>query len=245
MASGGPDPRPKPDKGRRRAFEHPEEAGKGNKPRQAVEVPGCIYSTKPSSSKASKPWSSFASSLKSPRTHTIHAVPHQVHPQDPKDGATGSGGLEDPRDLGGLTMEGHRELQLRSVDGGTAAWRFLFGAFMVEALQWGWCKPVQTCLSPLQKLTPSYRICPKLWCLPELLLRARAFQRKQRHCYRGNIIHRYCLPWRPDHHANSQAVAAMAQTHDLVWLDTVNPRLVSRKLRQRHWILDRDTRYRI
>lgn len=29
------------------------------------------------------------------------------------------------------------EQQLHPADGGTAAWKFLFGAFMVEALQWG------------------------------------------------------------------------------------------------------------
>ncbi len=29
------------------------------------------------------------------------------------------------------------EQQLCPADGGAAAWRFLFGAFMVEALQWG------------------------------------------------------------------------------------------------------------
>jgi len=29
------------------------------------------------------------------------------------------------------------EQQLHPADGGAAAWRFLFGAFMVEALQWG------------------------------------------------------------------------------------------------------------
>ena len=38
-------------------------------------------------------------------------------------------------------IEDPMEQQLRPVDGGAAAWRFVFGAFMVEALQWGWCKP--------------------------------------------------------------------------------------------------------
>ena len=30
------------------------------------------------------------------------------------------------------------EQQLFPADHGAAAWRFLFGAFMIEALQWGW-----------------------------------------------------------------------------------------------------------
>ena len=95
------------------------------------------------------------------------------------------------------------------------------------------------------KLNTSLRICLELWSVSELLLRTRAVQRKQTYTCCWDFVHWYCLPRRSNHYTNCQALAKMAQIHDLVWLGTVNSRLASRKFRQEHRILDCDTGYYI
>ena len=83
------------------------------------------------------------------RTKITDVVPHQVRPQSGRGDAASLDGNNHPVHLAGLMNAGLVEQRLSLVDGGAAAWRFLFGAFMVEALQWGWSKPMKAHLSPL------------------------------------------------------------------------------------------------
>ena len=59
------------------------------------------------------------------------------------------------------------EQQLCPVDGGVAAWRFLFGAFMIEALQWG--GSIVKILWRLSFAESDTRLCIELWSISELL----------------------------------------------------------------------------
>lgn len=117
---------------------------------------------------------------------------------------------------------------LPPIDGGPGAWRFILGAFMMEAFQWGKSFNPQ---SSERLLMLDTRLCSQLRRLPRLLLRARAFPRKQKPRNRWYSSHWRFLHWSTRGDTFDQAFSAMPEAHGLDWLGVVGHEPDRRKLR--------------
>ena len=103
------------------------------------------------------------------------------------------------------------DYHLPQADGGPAAWRFLFAAFMVEAFLWGpWRSH-----SRFMPLTSRHRLRTFLRCFPKLLLRERALPRRPEHTRHWYFGHWHVLLGIACHDTSNPSLAAMADTDGL------------------------------
>ena len=102
---------------------------------------------------------------------------------------------------------------LPQADGGPAAWRFLFAAFMVEAFQFG----DRLLVTPdFTQLTSHHRLRTFFRCFPELLLRERALPRQPEHTRHWYFGHWHVLLGIACDDTSNTTLAAMAETDGLV-----------------------------
>lgn len=80
-------------------------------------------------------------------------------------------GVSSPHDIDDeLTDRGGTEQELAPVDGGLAAWKMLFAAFMFETLLWGESRLYIAVVICMRLIEIINRIPPFIRCLPGILL---------------------------------------------------------------------------
>lgn len=118
-----------------------------------------------------------------PMTHTVSQLGSVGERTKPTEYAGGTDGSEPSDESRGPIYQE----ELPPADGGRAAWVYLFVAFMIEALCWGWLsRPAQYSSSDHD----SCRILFLLWCFPVVLFVPPIFPRQLVDCSGWNFLQR-------------------------------------------------------
>ena len=132
-----------------------------------------------------------------------------------------------PGSIAGLADVGGVEQQLEAADGGAAAWRILYAAFMFEAVLFGEDLSI---LHPMRLVDGRFTYCIEsrllglIWCFPELLYKAPRIRGQSIYTYsRDNGIW-HIISWRPRNGRFCQALSTLSPLYYLGRLAAVYPR---------------------
>lgn len=124
----------------------------------------------------------------------------------------------------GMADVGGVALQLEPADGGAAAWRVLFAAFMFEAVLFG---DYRLSLHPSKPVDETFTYCidsrllSLIWCFPKLLYQASRIQGKLVSTYRRDNGVWYTVSWRARDGSHCQTLSTLPPIHYLDRMATV------------------------